>query len=579
MSLVRLLHTVRHLRARQVRGQLVHRVRRAWEDPAAFARRPAPAYPGCRWRPRGDFLAPGARFRADALRAGRFAFLNETRDLGWPPRWEPEAPLLWRYNLHYFEYLFDVDFAEARACARDWIVRHPIARGRPAWDPYPTSLRIQNWCLLFFGRHRAATEADAELRDLLWTSLYRQAEWLDRHLETHLLGNHLLENAAALALAGACFAGPAAERWRRRGLRLLEEELAEQILPDGCHFEASPMYHARAVWLLLALRETGDSDLRARVEAPLERALAALPKLCHPDGRIALLSDSAFGIQNEPADLLAHAAGLLGREPPAPPAGAFALPDVGYFGARSAAGHHAVCDAGPIGPDAQPGHAHADLFSFELSLRGRRVVSDAGVYGYEADAMRRYCRSTAAHNTVEIDGEDQCEMWAAFRVGRRGLPRDVRFEPEAGGAGFRLAGWHDGYRRLPGRPVHFRELRFHAEAGVLLARDRVRAGRPVRCVSRLHLHPDCRIEETDAAGARVAHPGGRLRVAFAGPGALRVELWHYCPEFGRRVEGRALAFEATGSEVQTAFCIADGDEALSLDPESGARRADGSLPF
>ena len=36
----------------------------------------------------------------------------------------------------------------------------------------------------------------------------------------------------------------------------------------------------------------------------------------------------------------------------------------------------------------------ADLLSFELSLRGTRVVVDAGVSTYEAGWLREYCRST-----------------------------------------------------------------------------------------------------------------------------------------------------------------------------------------
>ena len=76
------------------------------------------------------------------------------------------------------------------------------------------------------------------------------------------------------------------------------------------------------------------------------------------------------------------------------------------FGARTADGHYLVCDAAPIGPDYLPGHAHGDLLSFELSLGGHRVFVDSGVESYEADELRRYCRSTRAHNTVELDGAD-----------------------------------------------------------------------------------------------------------------------------------------------------------------------------
>jgi uncharacterized heparinase superfamily protein len=353
----------------------------------------------------------------------------------------------------------------------DWIANHPLGRGRVGWEPYPISLRLVNWCA---------------------------------HLEQHLRGNHLLENAAALALCGACFAGDRAQAWLRVGLGILERELPEQILADGGHFERSPMYQLRLAYALACLANAGDASLAERVAEPLARLRRAAAYLCHPDGEIALLNDSAFGIANPPGDLI---------EAEVRP-GPFALPQTGYYGARSGAGHYVICDAAPIGPDYLPGHTHGDIFSFELSLGGRRVVVDAGVHGYEADALRSYCRSTRAHNTVEVEGQDQCEFWAAFRVARRGRPRDVAWRPLD--AGFELEGWHDGYERLRGRPGHRRRFRWH-DAGVLLVRDTVRAGVPVAVRSRLHLHPDCELVSLDERSARVRHPGGQCAIAFDGP--------------------------------------------------------------
>ena len=43
---------------------------------------------------------------------------------------------------------------------------------------------------------------------------------------------------------GACFNGSEANGWLHKGLDILAEQLAEQILSDGGHFERSPMYHA-----------------------------------------------------------------------------------------------------------------------------------------------------------------------------------------------------------------------------------------------------------------------------------------------------------------------------------------------
>jgi hypothetical protein len=144
---------------------------------------------------------------------------------------------------------------------------------------------------------------------------------------------------------------------------------------------------------------TGNEQLRQLVEQPLGRTVRAMDYLCHPDGGIGLLNGSAFGIYNEPDDLRSFCSGLPGMVPPLPPMleGCFALPDAGYYGWRDQEGNYIICDFGRIGPDYIPAHAHADMFNFELSLSGQRVIVDTGVHDYEISETRRYCRSTAAH--------------------------------------------------------------------------------------------------------------------------------------------------------------------------------------
>jgi len=537
--------------------------------PAQRAGEGAPDYPGCRWPAQRRFLPPlpGGN-AAERLRAGHFVFLNREASLGWPPRWSPEAvPPLWLYQLHYFEPLWLLDYPDGRTLVRDWIAAYGPARGRVGWDAYPMSLRLSNWCGFFFGRHRESVEGDPAFRDALWRSIHLQGEWLRRHPETHLLGNHLFENAAALAFCGSCFEGEAAQRWRRAGRELLAVELPEQILADGGHFERSPMYQARLASALAALSDTGDAELRELVEEPLRAVLRALAALSHPDGEIALLNDSALDQQPPVEALLAHTSAARGEPRSAAAPGPFALAETGYYGWRGRDGHYLVCDAAPIGPDYLPGHAHGDLLSFELSLGGRRVVVDAGVHGYDGDALRAYCRSTRAHNTLELEGADQCEFWGAFRVARRGRPRDVDWRPLA--AGFRLSAWHDGYQRLAGRPRHRRVFAWH-EDGVLMVRDQVRASRAVAARSRLHLHPDCAIVEREGNALRIEHPGGSFAICFAGPGRLEVEESIYCPEFGRRVENRALVFSSHTAEVEMGFCLANGCRRLGYDLAGGA---------
>lgn len=539
----RFLRTLRHLRGRQIAAQLVLRLQPGRKDPSWAARRRPPAAPPVRWTPATAWLPPGPGMNtAAALHAGRFTFVDDERGLGWPPEWSAtDAPLLWRYNLHYLEWLWALPPGERLEAALDWVRRHPPVSGAVGWEPYPTSLRLPTLCLLAAG----------EGAEALWPSVWTQAEHLSRRLEHHLLGNHLLENGVALAFAGACFAGPDAERWLRTGTDVLSEQLPEQILPDGMHFERSPMYQIRLTHALAMVANTGNPGLRALVAEPLRRMRSALLATCHPDGDVALFNDAAFGIYPAPEKVASFAADVLGidRAGDVPAS----LPDAGYFTGRGPAGDAVFCDAGPLGPDYLPGHAHGDIFSFELSLAGRRAVVDSGTYDYVPSEMRRYCRSTAAHNTVTVEDADQAEFWGAFRVGRRGRPHDVRHAPRTDG--FELSGWHDGFRHLRHRPVHRRTFRWHDE-GTLAIEDEVTATGPVTATSRLYLHPDCRIVGAAGTEIRVAVDDVHFAVTVTeGPSPRLAEGW-YCPRFGVRQRNRVIVLEARGTRVRFAFAIA-----------------------
>jgi len=530
----RLCRTLRPLRREQVVGQVVHRARREFESLASLLKRPAPPFPGLRAKAR-EYPPPLHPNAAPELLRGRFRFLNREGDMGWPPAWDARGlPKLWAYNLHYFDWTWALEFADARLAALDWMETHLPARDACGWEPYPISLRAPNWCGYFLARHREATLADARLREPLWRSLWMQAEWLAAHREFHIGANHLLENAVALAVVGSVFRGAGADRWLKLGVGLLVREIPEQILPDGMHYERSPMYHARMTLAFAALSAVGTPEVRAIVDARLPAMRAALAATSHPDGRIALLNDAAFGIYPEPAD--------LGADPATASRGAWALRDAGYFGWRGDDGEYLVCDAGAIAPDHQPGHAHGDIFSFEWSVGGRRVVVDAGVFDYVAGDMRAWCRSTRAHNTLEIDGAAQCEFWGAFRVGRRGRPRDARWTPSADG--FELEAWHDGYRHLGAR--HRRRFAFRAP-GELLVEDFVEIRRAAILRRFLHFAPGSEIRlGNDGRSALVRCGQVAVQAAWTEGTATVGEGWH-CPEFGVRERAPLLELRSEAS--------------------------------
>lgn len=437
--------TVRHLKARQIVGRAVFRLRRPVPD-----LRPAPP---CRRRvgPWGQV----ARRTPSLTGPATFQFLNV--ELSLPPLgWNvARADRLWLYNLHYFDDLNSWESSRRAAWHRElvsrWIGENPPGTGT-GWEPYPISRRIVNWVKWFL----SGTSPEPDWLD----SLAAQARWLRQRMEIHLLGNHLFANAKALVFAGLYFDGAEAEDWLHEGARILMGEIDEQVLGDGGHFERSPMYHA------LALEDVLDLINACAVMCPDDRLVAGLALrlrecagrllvwlrcMVHPSGSLARFNDCADGIAPGLEELEKYARSLKINATPRPgtEGGITHFADSGYV--RWERDEWVVLlDVAPIGPDYLPGHAHADTLSFELSLAGEPLIRNGGTSRYGVSERRLRERRTSSHNTVEVAGSDSSEVWHGFRVGRRARPKDLEV-----GDGL-VACSHDGYSFLPGRPQHRR---------------------------------------------------------------------------------------------------------------------------
>lgn len=487
--------------------------------------------------------------RADAVCAGTFRFLNHAETLPARPDWTArQVSHLWTYHLHYFAYARDLAWtwrdtgdpeypARFASLARGWIEATADGRG-DGWEPYALATRIVHWteALLLFG-----AALDGETRDVVGRSLWRQLAVLERRLERHLLGNHLQRDLQALAVGGLLFGGADAARWRRTGTRGLWRELDRQVLPDGGHFERSPMYHAIALDDFLravAMLRAGGEAVPPAAEERLRRMVRAFGILCRPGGDLHLFNDAAQGEAPSFDDLDLLAERVL-RESIPEPRGPLSLPETGYFGWTDG-GTRLLVDCGIPGPAYQPGHAHCDLLSYELDFAGHPVVVDAGVSGYEGDAFREYARSTRAHNTVGIGGREQSEVWGTFRVGGRAEPVGPVLRGDADGAVFEggCRPWYD-RGTLHRRRVEVREGEMHVI-------DRVEGSAGAMLESWIHLHPGFAVRfEGDAWVARRGRQTVRIEPSGVDDVTLHlgewspVQGWHL-PEFGHSVRAPVL---------------------------------------
>ena len=87
--------------------------------------------------------------------------------------------------------------------------------------------------------------------------------------------------------------------------------------------------------------------------------------------------------------------------------------------------------------------------------------------------------------------------------------------------------------------------------------DTVNAKQKVNIVSRLHLHPHCRIESTKNKIVTVAYPAGTCKIKIIGPDAITIENSYYCPQFGIKLKNQTICVAAQGTEIATGFHLTD----------------------
>jgi uncharacterized heparinase superfamily protein len=204
----------------------------------------------------------------------------------------------------------------------------------------------------------------------------------------------------------------------------------------------------------------------------------------------------------------------------------------------------AILDTAPIGPDYLPGHAHADTLSFELSVYGQRVIVDTATSTYAIGDERQRQRSTAAHNTVVIDGQDSSEVWSGFRVARRAYPRNLAVNEFPDGR-ILVSCEHDGYRRLPGKPVHARQWYFSADS--LQVVDVIK-GKYNSAEARFHLHPDTLCEKVSDNELKLSFDDRQIRMIFSAREVSLVDSTYH-PEFGLSFTNICLSVPFTGRLV------------------------------
>jgi hypothetical protein len=436
------------------------------------------------------FLAlVGSISRKDSFNRYEFNFLNKKeRFLSDAIDWNyAEYGKLWTYNLNYFDYLNQENLTvdEGLGLIHDFILHWDTIRDGK--ESHPTSVRCINW-LKFISTQNIKRLIDNDALHLISASILEQYYLLYHNVEYHLMGNHLLENGCSLLWGSYYFKN---ERFYTRAKKILISELNEQVLSDGAHFELSPMYHSILLYRfldcynLVVNNSWKNDELSALFLSKIIKMFLWLRAIMFSNGDIPCVGDTTQEDLISVSELYGYAKrlGIDVRQDE----GHFKLSDSGYRMIKENA-YELFVDVGDIGPDYQPGHAHSDTFNFILYVRQRPFIVDTGVSTYDICDRRLHERSTAAHNTVEIAGLNQSEVWKSFRVGNRA--KIVKFEE----SNRYIRATHDGYRKKLSA-LHTRIFKF--EENDVLIEDLIEGQQGYESVAFYHFAPGIKIKCSD----------------------------------------------------------------------------------
>jgi Heparinase II/III-like protein/Heparinase II/III N-terminus len=419
-----------------------------------------------------------------------------------------------------------------------WLEANPYLYGVNWTSSLELAERVISWAMLY-PRIADQVARDEKFRRRWLDSIYLHLTRISRKLSLYSsANNHLIGELIGLFMGASCFNfWPECEGWRNRAQKLLEREILLQIGEDGVNREQAMSYHLFTMELFLLAFAIGRNTGHAFSEkyANRLRGMAAfLHSIATPSGDLPWYGDSddarGFVLSEEDNgfEVVMQLAGFLFSEPRwlafnqhatlAPlalvpdliPAMVLKLAqdsnsapwtekprelfsDAGLACVQSNDGSvKLLMDFGPLGFTSMAAHGHADALAIWLAIGGEYFLVDAGTYAYHSHPeWREYFRSTAAHNTACIDGENQSKMAGRFLWSAKANSRLLRLD--SNNDQVTIDAEHDGYLRLPEPVTHRRTVHFDRGTGNVSLEDNFRGTGKHQVELFFHLHEDAEV--------------------------------------------------------------------------------------
>jgi hypothetical protein len=435
-------------------------------------------------------------------------------------------------DLKYFDELFKQ--------IKHWIDANPYPLGINWISGIELGIRIVN--LYYTLKYLPTEKLSRNHKELIQKFVFIHAQHLYRYPSKYSsCANHALSEALGLFTAGLCFPSlKNSHKWKCLGKEVLEREVCRQIYPDGSSFEHTVPYlqfvadHFLIYYLIC--REYKE-DISDQIEKRIKAVCNFISCIVDISGNIPMIGDDddgyllrlCFGEHNNFLSLLNTCSILFNRPEWIHPSASLDSKTLLLLGnsarakwkelkkkeawkmksryfdkaglgliSHSKKGKEIkfVGNSGPLGLEPMSGHGHADALSFFLSVNGQPFFVDPGTYLYHSGGRwRRYFRSTAAHNTIQIDGQDQAVQLADFMFGDFYNVRNIHWSEKEDRIDWGAE--HTGYHRLVNPVTHRRKVSYLKREYSFDMIDilKCRGNHDVKLL--FHLHPDIEVLSED----------------------------------------------------------------------------------
>ncbi len=337
----------------------------------------------------------------------------------------------------------------------DWISNNEYLKGVNWTSSLEVSIRLYSWIWAYFSLKTCGYKFKKNEEKIFFKYLILHAKYICRHLSSHSsANNHLIGELSGLVLFSCLFKFENfSEKIIKKALPKLEKELIKQTFEDGLNKEQAFAYHlfvydfTAPIALLLKKNNIKTSD---KFLTTLKKMSQTLKLLCDESLNLPNIGDSDDGyvIKNSSlnrksqiifalnsASILFNENSLKITEELDEKTLLLAadnyeffknmklidfdkkskyLKNSGYILFKDTK-NHLLMDVGNLGFLSIAAHGHADALSLTLNRGGREFLIDSGTYSYHTkEKWRNYFKGTSAHNTLEVDGQNQSKTTGNF---------------------------------------------------------------------------------------------------------------------------------------------------------------------